>query len=233
MSEYLREFGRTIPEDVRHSCETDGDYALSFDDGPSQNFVDILNILDRFEVKATFFIVGANLEKEENRELIRKAHQSGHQISNHTFSHVDLTMLNKEDIRSEVGKTRARIIEILGESKDVIENASLVRPPFGYVNDFVHNVIKDAGYTTVRWNADRYDWKLQAPQYGEVLARVRQQLEFIEDTKMDDPQFNTSIIDLNHDHSDATLAALGDMIASIRSRAYRFVTLHECLNGPD
>ena len=80
--------------------------ALTFDDGPSPEYTPLLlDGLREREVRASFFVIGSNIEKEGGEEIIRRMHEEGHLIGNHTWHHVDLSGLSTEDAWRELEMT--------------------------------------------------------------------------------------------------------------------------------
>ena len=229
-SPYLFHVERQHPLNLNHACKKNHHYALTFDDGPSRNYSKVLEILDEHKIKATFFVMGKNLSSEQSIIYLEAAHEAGHQIANHSFSHPDLRTLSQEKILEEVQTTRKRIIEILGNTANIAEGSRYLRPPFGYIDDRVQDILEQHDFISVRWNADRYDWKLKKAQSDIVVDRVQEQLSYIESFP-NHTNLNRSILDLNHDFSQATLAALPVMIPLILAKGYTFVTVKECLQG--
>jgi peptidoglycan/xylan/chitin deacetylase (PgdA/CDA1 family) len=217
-----------IPTRVRHFCERSGDYALTFDDGPSAETAKVLTILDEHDVDATFFVIGNTLTDPGRREVLKRAIADGHAIGNHTFTHTDLTSLRDEQIVDEINRTEQAIRDAGGSGADVDAGLRYVRAPFGYINDAVERVIRGLGRESVRWNADRYDWERSGKEFATlVIRRLVDQLDLMTATEVD----NTSIIDLNHEHAESTMLALPAMINTIKSRGYGLVTLPECLES--
>ncbi len=95
-------FFGVLPMDVRTHCRTPGSYAMTFDDGPSDNYPAVLSILAKKAVPATFFVMGSKLQEPANQALLRSAHEQGHQISNHTYSHPDLLKQTDEQVVAEI-----------------------------------------------------------------------------------------------------------------------------------
>ena len=119
-------FGR---RDNVYSCaETDERIvALTFDDGPHPRFTDeILDILEKYSVKATFFVIGRNAESYRGK--LKRIAESGHEIGNHTYSHVTAGKTNAENFALELKKTHEIIKKITGTEP------VLFRPPTGYCN---------------------------------------------------------------------------------------------------
>ena len=126
--------------------------ALTFDDGPCAKYDRrILDILDKYKIKATFFMVGENIEREP--ETAREIVSRGHEIGNHTYSHKKLGRLGRNELESEISRTESIIERVCGKK------AVLFRPPEGYVSDTVGSVVTSDGYRLVLWSIDTLDWK--------------------------------------------------------------------------
>jgi peptidoglycan/xylan/chitin deacetylase (PgdA/CDA1 family) len=235
---------RDMPVDLNVSCKKNNQYALTFDDGPSNNYPRLLEILKRNNVKATFFIVGSRLQNEEALQWFRQAVADGHFMANHTYNHDDLTTFNEEKMVATIEKTRDAMIRAIypdaqvrnqNPNKQRLEASSkVVRPPFGNINMEVDTIFKNHGYTSVRWNADRYDWDMpgnDSRTTETILNRVRQQLDYIASESTSGKVFNHSVLDLNHDWQPTTVNAIQDLIIFVKSRGYKFVTLDECLGS--
>ena len=138
--------------------------AVTFDDGPSDEKTrEILEILEEYGVKATFFVIGKNAEAHPDR--VREIHEAGHEIGNHTWSHRYLTKMNADEIREELGKTEAVLTGICGEKPVVF------RPPGGYWSEESVGVVESMGYQCVLWSVDTRDWTM-AP-----AARIIREVE--------------------------------------------------------
>lgn len=236
---------RNMPVDLHVSCRKNNQYALTFDDGTSKNYPRLLEILKRNNVKATFFVVGSNLKSEEGRQWFRQAFADGHYMANHTFSHDDLTKLNDAQITATIENTRAAMINAIyphtGDGKHdpdklrLETSSKVVRPPFGNIDMNVDAILKSHGYTSVRWNADRYDWNMPGDDpktTATILERTRDQLAFINEHAAQGKVFNQSIMDLNHDWQATTVDAVQDLITLVKANGYEFVTMDECLGAP-
>ena len=122
--------------------------AITFDDGPHKEYTEILlEGLKQRNVKATFFLVGKNIEG--NEELVRRMYEEGHSIGNHTYSHIDLKTVNRIKAVEELNKTSELIYKITGIKPRYI------RPPFGTV--YKEASINDM--TVVMWSVDTRDWE--------------------------------------------------------------------------
>lgn len=229
MSSALLRANLQIPVTVHHACRLPNQYAMTFDDAPSDNLPNILAILKAKQVKATFFVIGKKLSTPEKRALIKSAYLQGHQISNHSFNHPDLTKLSAADVKKEAIQTRDAILDIVGRDERALNDVHYLRPPYGLINDQVEQTLVAAGFETLRWNADRADWSLSEKDRDVVIARIKQQLDLIKASA--GKNINPSMLDLNHDHSEVTTLALPTMIEMIKAKGYKFVTLSECLAG--
>ena len=222
-----------LPESVVRTCVDPKMYALTFDDGPTENWDEIFNLLDSLRVKATFFINGQNLTSKAQKERILKAHQQGHQISNHSTHHMDFLELDEKKILEELEGTRKAIVEVLkgadlfGTNEKIEFNAKVVRPPFGHIDQRVAQVFVANSFVSVRWNSDRYDWELEGNQSSLYLERLQKHLNFLDLHASDG--IDTSIVDLNHDRSQSTLDSLVNLVSALKGRGYRFVTVSECM----
>jgi peptidoglycan/xylan/chitin deacetylase (PgdA/CDA1 family) len=218
-----------VPLQVHHECVAPDHYALTFDDVPSAELPAMLAILKKEGVTATFFVIGSKVDNDEKRALIKSAFKSGHQISNHSYTHPDLTKLSRNEVRDQALKTREVILNTLGRSDRAVKGANYLRPPYGLIDAPVQQALEELGFTTLRWNADRADWSLTPKDTATVLGRVRQQLELVEAKRS--TGINTSLLDLNHDYAQVTALILPQMIAMVRRAGYRFVTVQECLGS--
>lgn len=111
----------------------------------------ILDILDKYNIKSTFFLVGFWVEKYP--ELVEEISSRGHDIGNHSTNHPYMTKLSEEQMIQELSKTGDQIKEISGKKP------ILFRPPFGDYNDTVIRVCRENGYYPIQWDVDSLDWK--------------------------------------------------------------------------
>ncbi|WP_432939717.1 polysaccharide deacetylase family protein [Kribbella sp. CA-253562] len=124
---------------------------LTFDDGPDPKYTpQILDILDRYDAKATFFVVGAEVKRHP--ELARTLHERGHSVQNHTWSHADLSTLSWAAFQREVKNTDAQIQARTGRT------AGCLRPPYGARNGLVDRRAAGLGKQLVLWDIDSRDW---------------------------------------------------------------------------
>ena len=143
----------TTALEVYRSVENDSmKIAITFDDGPHPILTPrILNILDRFHVSATFFMVGVNIENYP--ETARAVIDAGHEVGNHTYSHTHLERLSREDVEREIWLCED-ILEELCEYRP-----HLFRPPEGAMSTYVENSSEENDYTLILWSLDTRDWE--------------------------------------------------------------------------
>jgi peptidoglycan/xylan/chitin deacetylase (PgdA/CDA1 family) len=126
---------------------------LTFDDGPNaETTPQLLDHLKESGIKATFFVVGRNVENAGGRAIIERMAAEGHQIGNHTYNHPNLTRLDSARIEEEIKQTEVLI--------GPLDNGTKVfRPPFGYHNGIVDRAAAALGYKSVLWNLCAWDWR--------------------------------------------------------------------------
>ena len=140
--------------------------ALTFDDGPSAETPRFLEVLDRLDVKASFFLCGANVERRP--EVARAVVDAGHAVGNHSHSHPVLPLLSEDRVRRELSRAQTAIAEATGRTP------ALFRPPYGLRSPALRRVLPDLGLTSVHWTVIGNDWKWSAARIGErVLRRIR------------------------------------------------------------
>lgn len=123
--------------------------ALTFDDGPNPiSTPQVLDVLERENVPATFFVVGSRVAGQEH--LLRRMFYDGDEVGNHSWSHPDLTTLTNDQVLEQVNRTQAAV---MGAG---LPAPVLFRPPYGAVNATVRTTVP---MTLAMWNGDPLDWK--------------------------------------------------------------------------
>ena len=180
--------------------------SLTFDDGPNSYYTpQVLDILYKQQVPATFFLVGEKLAG--NELLIKEMEASGHEIECHTFSHPDLTTLNNEKIQQEIRKTEDKLKKILPDY-----SIKYVRPPYGRYTEEVEKAIT---LPLALWTIDSEDW--EDPDAGKIYTAV-----------VDNIQDGDIVV--FHDNNMETVKALKEIISELKARNYQFVTLSHLLD---
>ena len=185
-----------------YSVDTaDKKVSITFDVSWGQDHTkEILDILDKYNIKCTFFIVGA--WAEDNKELVRQIYERGHEIGNHSYNHPDFTRVSKDRIIQEINKNDNLIEKITGEKP------TLVRCPEGNYNDSVINIIESTNHYCIQWDADSIDWMQQGEEieYERIMKKTQ----------------NGSIL-LFHNYGNYTTKTLPRIIERLRSSGYTFV----------
>ncbi len=169
---------------------------------------DVLDILKRLNVRATFFITGNWAEKYP--EDVRAIFEAGHDLGNHSGSHRNMTQMSEEEKTEELMGAHKKVKELTGTEMN------LFRAPYGACDDRVILNAGEHGYYTIGWDVDSLDWK----DYGvdAILASVLENGELK----------NGSII-LLHSEAKYTADALEDLIAGLRERGYEPVPVSELI----
>ncbi len=136
---------------------------LTFDDGPSERTPELLELLDRYGVKATFFVCGRNVERLPR--VLEAVAGAGHEIGNHTWSHPRLDFSSKATMRNEIGRTQEIVKQISGSAP------RLFRAPYGVRWPGLGDVQREFGLMGVMWTSIGLDWKLPAPRIAQRLIR--------------------------------------------------------------
>lgn len=178
--------------------------ALTFDDGPDAKVTpQILATLQKYDAKATFFMVGRNVPK--NATIVKQIYDAGHEIGNHTSNHKKLTALSISGVRQEVNGTSNAIYAAIGQYPTVF------RPPYGATNEQVRSVMT---IPSILWSIDTLDWKHHNPD--KILAYVKASVK------------DGSII-LMHDIHQTTANGLDNVLLYLQKQGYEFVTVSEIL----
>ncbi|PFG07700.1 polysaccharide deacetylase family protein [Bacillus sp. es.034] len=180
--------------------------ALTFDDGPTENVDDITALLKKYDIKATFFLIGN--EMEENPEEAEKLVEEGHQIGNHTYTHHRMILKSPSFIKEEIEKT-----------DDLIREAGYTgeidfRPPNG-------KKIVGLPYYLSKHNRDTIMWNIEPDTF---YADADDKIEYVNDNIAPG-----SIILLHamYDETGEEMKALEGIIQSLSEQGYTFVTVNE------
>lgn len=182
--------------------------ALTYDDGPEAPYTNqILDILDRYRIKATFFYVGQQIKKYP--ELVKQIFARGHQLANHSYSHPDMISSSAEQIKLEI-ESCDRLLQQLGVTEKIA-----FRPPWGRRSLLLLDLILEMQKPLIMWDIDAEDYRQE--DTPEIIAnRV---------IKMVQPG---SII-LLHDASLRTVGATEIIIKNLQTKGYSFKTIFELL----
>ena len=178
--------------------------ALTFDDGPHPVYTEeLLDGLKKRKVRATFFLIGNNIEG--NEEIVKRMAEEGHLIGSHTYNHVQLNKLSELKAKEEILKGCNKIYETTGVCP------SFVRPPFG---EWKKNLDFCVTMLPVFWDVDTLDWKSQ--NIGSILSIVEKEVR------------DGSII-LMHDGYQTSVDAALKIVDLFSEKGYVFVTADQLL----
>jgi polysaccharide deacetylase family sporulation protein PdaB len=183
--------------------------ALTFDDGPALDTPIFLNILRKYHVSATFFMLGEWVQRYP--DLARAVLADGHAIGDHTWDHPDLTRLSTNTVIRELTSARSTIQRVTGITPTIF------RPPYGAYNYRILNTAYALQFSTILWSCDPADWS--RPGVNAIINRVLNCAK------------NGSII-LMHDgggNRSQTIAALPTIIERLQARGFTFVTIPQML----
>jgi peptidoglycan/xylan/chitin deacetylase (PgdA/CDA1 family) len=182
--------------------------AIGFDDGPAPDTNAFVRMLERSHAQATFFMIGRQVSHAFRGTLLREL-RDGDVLGDHTFSHPNLTPIG--NVRGELEGTIRAIRAVSRYTPCVF------RPPYGAYDESIVQTARSLGLATVLWNVDPGDWAL--PGISAIEQRVLAQVQ------------PGSII-ISHDGGGPrgqTLAAYPSIIATLRKRGYRIVTIPQLL----
>jgi peptidoglycan/xylan/chitin deacetylase (PgdA/CDA1 family) len=182
--------------------------ALTFDDGPHDTSPELLDILKVFDARATFFLVGTNVVLRP--EVARRMGDEGHDLANHSRTHLRLPPLRRDQIRNEINNDTIVIARATGR------RVRLFRPPGGQYDDRVTAEAAREGLMTVLWSINTGDWEAQSPRW--IINRV------LSDIQPGD-------IILLHEDQRQTLDALPEILRGLRRRGLQPVTVTELLEA--
>lgn len=199
-----------------HGSRDQNKVALSFDDGPDMRFTPlVLDVLKKHDVKATFFLMGSRAKEHE--DIVRRIHEEGHAIGNHTYWHPNLPKEELERLDWEVRETEKVIENIVGYKP------KLFRSPYGALNEEMLKTLDQLGNKVIGWDVDSLDWK-QLPT------------DVIEDNILSNVSPGSII--LMHDGGDWTMNLMGTVesldrvITKLKEDQIKFVTIPELLDLP-
>jgi peptidoglycan/xylan/chitin deacetylase (PgdA/CDA1 family) len=179
--------------------------ALTFDDGPDPVTTPaILDLLKKHNAKATFFVIGRRVK--EHPELLRRIHDEGHEIGNHSNNHRNLLLLDRDEVYREYRDCNAAVKSVLGF------DPAICRPPGGNANPSVIEVGGELNMATVFWTCNTFDFEAYDTELikNRVLRVVR-----------------PGGIVLMHDKVAETVTALDEVLRSLRGAGYDMVTVSQ------
>lgn len=190
--------------------------ALTFDDGPSEvTSGQVLDILKKYNVKATFFLVGQNIS--EHSGVVLRMVREGHIVAGHSWSHARLDRIPLHQVQREIDDTEKAIYQATGKKP------LLFRPPYGTLNREGLNYLRQKGYKVVNWSVDSLDWKYP-DNYNQVIINT------LGDVKGGSIMLFHTLP--GKEPSRIIRTILPEIIFSLQCQGYEFVTVDELLSIP-
>ena len=182
--------------------------ALTFDDGPGPYTAQLLDILDQYGAKATFFLIGSKVSSQAN--VVRSIHVRGHQLGNHSWSHPELPKLPVDQIAGEIDRTNDAIKQATGVTP------AILRPPYGAVNGVVLEQLRLRGMSSILWSVDTRDWADRNSDIvcSRAVAGAR-----------------PGAIILMHDIHQTSVGAVPCILSALKQQGYSFVTVQGLLGN--
>lgn len=189
--------------------------ALTYDDGPNPPFTgDLLGMLEKHGVQATFFLKGRNVDAFP--DAVRAVAAAGHEIGNHSYDHQPMISFSESAMRAELTRTNRAISNVLGYKPE------LFRPPYGIQGPGLKMALEELGMLSILMTDSGADWEVSDPALiaSAVLKTVEPgSIILLHDGHgdVDDPH--------TQDSRTASVAATGMIIEELHSRGYQFVTV--------
>ena len=210
---------QTVTPVVAPATVPEKDIALTFDDGPyGAPTIEVLNILEKENIHATFFMIGQNVEKYP--DIVKEIVEDGNTIGNHSYNHpTNLATMPLKELDSEVSKAEEAIFTVTNL------HPAFFRAPYGNTSPKMLKELAEDKYTLVGWNVDPTDWDYPKSTSELIEKRIQEQVK------------PNSII-LLHDGRDThinyprdnMINALPNIIESLKKEGYTFVTIDKLLN---
>jgi len=182
--------------------------ALTFDDGPNQNTLRILEILKRYDTPATFFCIGKNIEKHP--DILRQIVADGHLIGNHSYSHSHFfDFYRKDRVVHELRETDNLILEITGKK------ALFFRPPYGVTNPSIRRALAVTKHLVIGWNIRSMDGV--SKNSNAIFNRIVKRL-------------SPGSVVLLHDTRTETANLLEQLLLTVAEKNYEVVSIEQLLD---
>lgn len=191
-----------------NSLEKEKIIALTFDDGPNENTLQVLDLLKKYDAKAAFFCIGKNIEKHP--EIVQRTIAEGHTVGNHSYSHSHFfDFFRKKKLIEELEKTDALLEKFTGNK------INLFRPPYGVTNPSIRRALEITNHKVIGWNIRSLDGVVKDEKvlYDRIVKRVA-----------------PGGIVLLHDTSQHSVNVLEQLLQFLEKNNYTVVSLEQLLN---
>ena len=183
--------------------------SISFDAAwGAEDFNKIIEILDKHNVKTTFFMTGEWVEKYP--ECVKVLVEKGHDLGNHSATHPDMTTLSKEKQKEQIIKVHNTVKELTGYEME------LFRPPYGAYNNDVIRTCYEVGYYPIQWSCDSLDW--QDHDAATIISNV-----------CNNKNLREGAIILCHNGAKHTAEALDEMLTNLKNQGYEIVPISKLI----
>lgn len=182
--------------------------ALTFDDGPNENTLQVLDLLKKYDAKAAFFCIGKNIEKHPG--IVQRTIAEGHTVGNHSYSHSHFfDFFRKKKLIEELEKTDALL------EKFTAKKINLFRPPYGVTNPSIRRALEITNHKVIGWNIRSLDGVVKDEKvlYDRIVKRVA-----------------PGGIVLLHDTSQHSVNVLEQLLQFLQKNNYTVVSLEQLLN---
>jgi len=182
--------------------------ALTFDDGPNENTLEILKVLAKHQAKAAFFCIGKNIEAHP--EILKKIVADGHIVANHSYSHSHfIDFYRKDRMIRELTATDAIIEKLTGKK------VRFFRPPYGVTNPSIRRALEVTKHKTIGWNIRSLDGIISNKKI--ILNRIVKRI-------------SPGAIVLLHDTKSETVNVLEQLLLIAAEKKYEIVSIEQLLN---
>jgi len=192
--------------------------ALTFDDGPNDPYtLQLLDVLSKYNVKATFFLIGKYVDQRP--DIVRDVVAAGHVVANHTYTHPNLIFQSQAQFRDELSRCERALDDAVGKN-----HAPIFRPPFGGRRPAVFRTLKKSGLKPILWSVTGYDWS--AKSSDEIERKVTKQVRGGDVILLHDGGH----LGFGADRA-FTVRATTDLIPRYQKEGYAFRTIPEMMSG--
>lgn len=197
---------------------------LTFDDGPSPQYTEpILDVLSKYNVKATFFVVGSQVS--QYCPILRRIYQEGHEIGNHSYTHPWMGRISSEEQQQEIFQTQSIIENCIGSKP------RWFRSPYASQNESTLKIAHQAGLNTVLWTVDTEDWRITSTTNSIIQKALNYRTNNIilmHDGVEPNPNFKHPSASLSRTN---TVQSLDTIIQRFQDKGFQFITISEAFSS--
>lgn len=191
---------------------------LTFDDGPKNGPTEaLLDLLRTENIKATFFVNGKWIKHDP--DLIMRMYKEGHDIGNHSYSHINLSKLSPQDITEELQKNNTIITKITKQP------VRFMRAPGGQYSQDVYDIAQKLKLLIINWSLNTADYQMDKPMFDEGEAVFVRSPEMI--IQIIKKKIHPGAIILLHNGNEESIAALKELIPWLKKQGYRFAKVSD------